>query len=70
VHKLILAQKRLRTSREKRFKDLEQAGSLITAIQAADPFAIEDPLEDARAQGAEGWAKPIARSLSELGLDL
>jgi hypothetical protein len=70
VHKLILAQKRLRTNREKRFKDLEQAGSLITALRAADPFAIEDALEDARAQGAEGWAKPIARSLSELGLDL
>jgi hypothetical protein len=70
VHKLILAQKRLRTSREKRFKDLSQAKALIHVLQSAEPFAIEDALEDARAQGDEGWARPIARSLAELGLDL
>jgi hypothetical protein len=70
VHKLILAQKRHRTSREKRFKDLAQAAALIGALQAADPYALEDALDDARAQGAEGWARPIARSLAELGLDL
>jgi hypothetical protein len=70
VHKLILAQKRLRTSREKRFKDLSQAEALINVLQVADPFAIEDALEDARVQGDEGWARPIARSLAELGLDL
>lgn len=70
VHKLILAQKRLRTSREKRFKDLAQAEALIRVLRAADPFAIEDALDDAREQGDEGWARPIARSLAELGLDL
>ncbi len=70
VHKLILAQKRLRTSGEKRFKDLSQAESLIRVLQVADPFAIEDALDDARAQGDEGWAKPIGRSLAELRLDL
>lgn len=70
VHKLILAQKRLRTSREKRFKDLSQAESLIRVLQVADPFALEDALAEAREQGEEGWAKPIARSLAELGLDL
>lgn len=70
VHKLILAQKRLRTSREKRFKDLAQAGALIEALRISDPYALEDALEEARAQGEEGWARPIERSLSELGIDL
>jgi len=68
VHKLILAQKRLRTSREKRFKYLSQAAALIEALRQADPFAIEDALEDARRQGTDGWEKPISRSLAELGL--
>jgi hypothetical protein len=70
VHKLILAQRRSSISLEKRFKDLNQAAALIQALRAADPFAIEDALADARAQGAEGWEKPIGRSLAELGLDL
>jgi hypothetical protein len=70
VHKLILAQKRRHSSLEKRFKDLSQAEALIQVLRAADPFAIEDALEDARQQGDEGWARPIARSLAELGLDL
>ena len=70
VHKLILAQKRHRTSREKRLKDLSEAEVLIAVLQAAEPFAIEDALEDARQQGDEGWARPIARSLSELRLEL
>jgi hypothetical protein len=70
VHKLILAQKRRQTSREKRFKDLAQADALIRGLQSVDRFAIEDALEDARDQGSQGWAQPIARSLAELGLDL
>jgi hypothetical protein len=70
VHKLILAQKRNTTSMEKRSKDLDQARTLIEVLGNSDPFALEDALEDARAQGAEGWARPIARSLAELGLDL
>lgn len=70
VHKLILAQKRRHSGQEKRFKDLSQAQALIQALQAADRFALEDALEDAREQGSEGWAVPIARSLTELGLDL
>ncbi|TMJ12469.1 MAG: hypothetical protein E6G94_13785 [Alphaproteobacteria bacterium] len=69
VHKLILSQRRAH-GHDKRRKDLAQAGALIAALQSNDPFALEDALEDARAQGAEGWAKPIARSLAELGLDL
>jgi hypothetical protein len=70
VHKLILAQKRRSTGSEKRFKDLAQAGALVRALQASDPFALSDALEDAREQGDEGWARPIARSLAELGLVL
>ncbi|HEY0414711.1 MAG TPA: nucleotidyltransferase domain-containing protein [Allosphingosinicella sp.] len=70
IHKLILAQRRHRTSREKRFKDLHQASALIAALQAADPFAVEDALEEARSRGEEGWVRPIARSLAELELDL
>ena len=70
VHKLILAQRRNATSRMKRFKDLDQARFLIGVLRKADPFALEDALEDARAQGTDGWATPIARSLHELGIDL
>lgn len=67
IHKLIVAQVRLPGSREKRGKDLAQAGALIAALKRSDPFALEDALEDARAQGRRGWAEPIARSLHELG---
>ncbi len=69
VHKLILAQKRNRTSREKRGKDLDQAAALIAALRTSDPFALEDAPDDARGRGARGWAEPIARSLAELGID-
>jgi hypothetical protein len=69
VHKLILAQKRMRTSVEKRHKDLAQAAALIAALRRADPFALEDALDDARGRGARGWGQPIARSLAELGID-
>ncbi|MFL6844964.1 MAG: GSU2403 family nucleotidyltransferase fold protein [Allosphingosinicella sp.] len=70
VHKLILAQRRNPTSRDKRFKDLAQAGALVEVLAKADPFALEDALADARGQGGRGWSQPIARSLKELGLDL
>jgi hypothetical protein len=70
VHKLILAQKRRSTSQEKRFKDLAQAGALIRALRASDPFALEDAVEEAREQGEEGWGRPIARSLAELQVEL
>lgn len=67
VHKLILAQRRDAANRIKRTKDLSQAGALITALRAHDPFALEDALDNARSQGKAGWSDPIDRSLSELG---
>lgn len=70
VHKLIVAQRRDPGAHLKRSKDLEQARVIIEALRTTEPFAIEDALEEARAQGDEGWARPIARSLAELGLDL
>lgn len=70
VHKLIVAQRRDPANLIKRTKDLEQARIIIAALERNEPFAIEDALEDARTQGAEGWVKPIARSLEELGLNL
>lgn len=66
VHKLILAQKRFAGSREKRRKDLSQAAALMKALATEDPFALEDALANARAQGEEGWAEPIDRSLQEI----
>lgn len=68
VHKLILAQRRDPANRPKRQKDLAQAGALIAALRAGDPFALQDALDDARAKGERGWAQPIARSLAELGI--
>ena len=67
VHKLILAQKRADGMRLKRQKDLAQADALIAALQANDPYALQDTIADASAKGARGWARPIERSLSELG---
>ena len=66
VHKLIVAQKRGGDT-SKRAKDLKQADALIAALKASDPFALSDALEDACAQGAAGWQRPIERSLHELG---
>jgi hypothetical protein len=66
VHKLILAQRRGQADRTKRGKDLAQADALMTALDISDPFALEDAIEDARAQGKTGWSTPIARSLAEL----
>lgn len=70
VHKLLVAQKRPVGSREKRGKDLAQAAALIDALKTHDPFALEDALDNARAQGKSGWADPIDRSLKEIGVDL
>jgi hypothetical protein len=67
VHKLILAQKRDPAMRLKRQKDLAQADSLIEALLANDPYALEDAIEDARTKGRNGWAVPIERSLAEIG---
>lgn len=66
VHKLILAQRRGQADRTKRTKDLAQADALMTALYAHDPFALEDALDAARAQGKAGWSVPIDRSLAEL----
>lgn len=66
VHKLILAQRRDTANRMKRGKDLDQAQALIIALEAQDPFALEDTLAEARAHGRGGWAVPIERSLGEL----
>lgn len=67
VHKLILAQKRGGDT-AKRAKDLVQAGALIAALKASDPFALSDAFEDACAQGVTGWKRPAERSLAELGM--
>ena len=69
VHKLILAQRRDASSRVKRAKDLAQAKALIDVLAQNDPFALEDALGDAKAQGIKGWRVPIERSLKEMGLD-
>lgn len=69
VHKLILAQKRDAGSRLKRQKDLAQADALIDALQAHDPYALNDALADATARGRSGWREPIVRSLKELKRD-
>lgn len=68
VHKLILAQRRDAANRMKRSKDLAQAKALIEVLLRQDRFALADALDDARARGKQGWADPIERSLSELGL--
>jgi hypothetical protein len=70
VHKLIVAQRRDPSNLLKRSKDLAQASVIIEALSTADPFSVEDALEDARAQGKDGWARYLDRSLRELGLDL
>jgi len=67
VHKLILAQKRGAHEAAKSRKDLAQAAALIAALREASPFALEDAMAEARARGREGWAKPIERSLSQIG---
>lgn len=67
VHKLMVAQRRGH-DRIKRQKDLNQAGAMIEALTVHDPFALEDAIEDARAQGS-GWSKEIDRSLAELGVE-
>lgn len=64
VHKLMVAQRRGH-DRIKRQKDLDQADAMMTALRAHDPFALEDAIEEARAQG-RNWAKEIDRSLAEL----
>lgn len=66
VHKLILAQKRPATDRIKRTKDLLQAASLMQALEAQNPYELEDALASARARGKSGWAEPLARSLNEI----
>lgn len=66
VHKLIVAQKRRVGEQAKRTKDLGQAKGLIDALAKHDPFALEDALDDARAQGQAGWADPVDRSLAEI----
>lgn len=67
VHKLILAQRRDASGRMKRTKDLAQAKAMIEALMAHDPFALEDALSDAAAQGDKGWRTPLTRSLREIG---
>lgn len=67
AHKLILAQKR-GPDAAKRRKDLIQARALIEALETADPWALRDAVDDARARGRDGWRRPLERSLHELGL--
>ena len=65
VHKLIVAQKRHANDRIKRQKDLAQAEAMIHALSSQDPFALEDALDEARAQG-QSWATAVDRSLAEI----
>jgi hypothetical protein len=67
VHKMILAQKRGAHEAAKSRKDLEQAAALVAALRETAPFALSDAMADASARGREGWAKPIERSLSQIG---
>lgn len=67
VHKLIVAQRRHPTDRIKRQKDLAQADAMISALYAHDPFALDDAMEDARAQG-RSWAEAMDRSLAEIAM--
>lgn len=67
VHKLILAQKRGAHEAAKSRKDLAQAAALVAALRETAPFALEDAMAEAKSRGREGWAKPIERSLSQLG---
>ena len=69
VHKLILAQERRANERAKRQKDLLQAGALIEALQEADPYALQDAVDDSRRQGRR-WAQRIEQSLDELKITL
>jgi len=48
-------------------KDLAQAAALVAALGEPAPFALADAMADASARGREGWAKPIERSLSQIG---
>lgn len=66
VHKLILAQKRGAHELAKSRKDLAQAKALIEALRLSAPFELDDVLEDARARGRDGWARPIERSLAQI----
>ena len=68
VHKLIIAQKRAGGGVAKRQKDLAQANSLIEALLQKDPWSLRDAFQDAESRGKDGWAKPIRRSLDELGI--
>lgn len=68
VHKLVVAQRREGAQAAKRQKDLIQARALFEALERYDPYALEDALANARARGRDGWARPIARSLNEIGL--
>lgn len=67
VHKLILAQKRGAHEAAKSRKDLAQAAALVAALRETAPFALEDAMAETKSRGREGWAKPIERSLSQIG---
>jgi hypothetical protein len=67
VHKLILAQKRGAHELAKSRKDLAQAAAMVAALRLNAPFELDDALDDARGRGRDGWARPIERSLSQIG---
>lgn len=69
VHKLILAQKRGAHEMAKSRKDLAQAAAMVEALQLNAPYQLEDALADARSRGREGWAKPLERSLAQIGIE-
>jgi hypothetical protein len=46
---------------------LAPTAALIAVLQEASPFALEDAVAEAKILGRKGWAKPIERSLSQIG---
>ena len=47
---------------------LQQAKALIEAMVETDPDLLRDTANDAMAQCAKGWKRPMVRSLKELKL--
>jgi hypothetical protein len=64
VHKLIIAGVRAASS-GKRDKDMAQAQSLLSVLNARDPDRLAELLADARSRG-KTWASAIDRSLAAL----
>jgi hypothetical protein len=65
VHKLILASRRGRDSRDKSLKDRRQAAQLIEVLAADRPDELAEAYQDARERGP-AWRKAIDATLRTL----